>query len=79
MTLLDLHIIRAALYDARRLVEAGHAPEFAASLACRGVWADQRDHVLLALVNCMSVPSPTAPLHCIRRAFAQNREKVSAA
>jgi len=25
MTLLDLHIIRAALYDARRLVEAGHA------------------------------------------------------
>ena len=74
MTLLDLHIIRAALYDARRLVEAGYTPEAATSHACRGAWEKHREYVLFALVNCVAVPPPTAP-HYIRRGFLNHHRK----
>jgi hypothetical protein len=68
MNPLDLHVIRAALYDARRLVRAGASPENAVSQACGGAWVQHRQLVYASLVNCMALPLPMAPLSYLVRA-----------
>jgi hypothetical protein len=62
MNPLDLHVIRAALYDARRLVRAGISPEDAVSQVCRGAWVPHRQFVYASLVNCVALPLPSARL-----------------
>jgi hypothetical protein len=54
---IDVHVISAALYDARCLVEKGDTPEEAVSKACRGAWSQYRDTVHLVLTNCVSLPT----------------------
>ena len=59
MNALDLHVIRAALYDARRTVQAGSSPEEAVMRVCRGAWREYQLIVHAALVNCVALPLPT--------------------
>jgi hypothetical protein len=59
MNALDLHVIRAALYDARRTVQAGSSPEEAVVRICRGAWREYQLIVYSALVNCIALPLPT--------------------
>jgi len=68
---LDLHVIRAALYDARCLVRAGTSPETAVDQVCNGAWKQHRRHVYLSLVNCVALPSPMAPLEELARVRAR--------
>ena len=62
MNPLDLYVIRTALHDARREVEAGRSPEDAVSRVCRGAWAPYAPDVYVALVHCVALPSLAHPL-----------------
>lgn len=62
MNPLDLHVIHAALYDARRLVRAGIPPDVAVSQVCSGAWVQHRQIVYTSLVNCVALPLPMGPL-----------------
>jgi hypothetical protein len=46
---LDKAVVRLALAEARKLLAQGHSPEQAATLACKGAWAEWRGYVLARL------------------------------
>ena len=57
MNRLDKAVVRAALHDARRLVERGHSADEAAALVCRGAWREYRTEVMVALMR-EAAPGP---------------------
>jgi hypothetical protein len=57
MNRLDKAVVRAALHDARRLVERGHSADKAAALVCRGAWREYRTEVMVALMR-KAAPGP---------------------
>ena len=68
MNRLDNAVVRAALHDARRLVERGHSADEAAAQVCRGAWREYRTEVVVALIR-EAAPGPgTGPApfvgHC---------------
>jgi len=67
MNALDLHVIRAALYDTRRMVQAGSSPEDAVMRVCRGAWREYQLIVHAALVNCVALPLPTQTPFAVSR------------
>ena len=78
MNALDLHVIRAALYDARRMVQAGSSPEEAVMRICRGAWREYQLIAYAALVNCVALPLPTQTPFSVSRRQRESLTDLSA-
>src|SRR5262245_60179347 len=58
---IDLHVLRAALFDARRLLQTGCSPEDAVAKVCCGAWVEYERPVYVALTTCIALPAPEVP------------------
>jgi hypothetical protein len=55
---LDLAVVRAAVYDARRQMAEGRSSVEAVALVCREAWAEYSGLVRFAVENCVDFPPP---------------------